>query len=66
MADDRKTRDRPLQRSFERQRLEEQLWSLAYQQVWPVIRKKPKASGSKTKHGLYEPSHSTAQKARRA
>jgi hypothetical protein len=66
MADDRKTRDRPLQRSFERHRVEEQLWSLAYQQVWPVIRKKPKASGAKTKHRLYEPSRATPQKARRA
>jgi hypothetical protein len=66
MADDRKTQDRPLQRSYERHRLEEQLWSLAYQHVSPVIRKKPKASGSKTKYRHYEPSRTTAQKARRA
>ena len=46
MADDRKTQDRPVQRRYECHRLEEQLWSLAFQQVWPVIRKKPKASGA--------------------
>jgi hypothetical protein len=65
MADDRKTQDRPVRRSFERHRLEEQLWSLAFQHIWSVIRKKPKASGANTKHRSGKP-RSTAQKARRA
>jgi hypothetical protein len=65
MADDRKRQDRPVLRSFERHRLEEQLWSLAFQRIWSVIRKKPKASGT-NKHRPRKPSRSTAQKARRA
>jgi hypothetical protein len=66
MADDRKTQDRPVLRSFERHRLEEQLWSLAFHHVWSVIRKKPKASGANTNHRPNKPSRATAQKARRA
>jgi hypothetical protein len=66
MADDRKTRDRPVQRWSERQRLEEQLWSLAYEQVWPVIRKKPKAGGAKANQQPRQRSRLTPKEARRA
>lgn len=66
MADDRKTQDRLVLRSFERHRLEEQLLSLAFHHVWSVIRKMPKASGANTKHRSGKPSRSTAQQARRA
>jgi hypothetical protein len=47
MADDRKTQDRPVQRAFECHRLEQQLCSLAYEELWPVIRKRTRAAGSK-------------------
>jgi hypothetical protein len=66
MADDRKTQDRPVQRSYERHRLEEQLWSLAYQYVWPVIRKASKTNGHNAKRRCYENARASAQKARRA
>jgi hypothetical protein len=66
MADDRKSQDRPVQRSFERHRLEEQLWSLAYQYLWSVMRMKSKPSGAKTKRRRYQQSRTTAKKARSA
>lgn len=40
MVDDRKRQDRPVVRAFQRHRLEEQLWSLAYQHILPVICKR--------------------------
>jgi hypothetical protein len=49
MGDKRKAQDRVLQRSYESHRLEEQLWSLAYQEVWRTFRKKPKANDAKTR-----------------
>jgi hypothetical protein len=61
MADDRTTRDRPVHRSCERQRLEEQLWSLAYQHLWPALRNKPKARGPKSKQRSYDQARTTAQ-----
>jgi hypothetical protein len=39
MEDNRTGSARPLQRCFEGHRLEEQLWSIAYEQIWPVLRK---------------------------
>jgi len=51
MEDERKAQDRALQRSYEGHRLEEQLCSLAYQQVWPAIRKKEKEALTKRHHG---------------
>ena len=44
MEDNRTAAERTLQRRFERNRLEEQLWSMAYEQVWPVIRRSLKQS----------------------
>jgi hypothetical protein len=35
---------RTLRRDFECNRLEEQLWTTAYEQIWPVIRKSVKRS----------------------
>jgi hypothetical protein len=37
MEDNRKISERTRQRDFECNRLEEQLWTMAYEQVWPVI-----------------------------
>ena len=54
MAGERKAQDRALQRSFECHRLEEQMWSLAYQEVWPVIRQKPKAERRQTKQRSWQ------------
>jgi hypothetical protein len=66
MADDRRTRDRRVQRSCECHRLEDQLWSLAYQQLWPVIRKQPKAKGTPTNQRHCERPSPTSQILRRA
>ena len=66
MADDRKAQDRPVQRSYECHRLEEQLWSLAYEQVLPVIHRKPKASGAQNNQHPYERSRTIPKIARRA
>jgi hypothetical protein len=37
MEGTRRRLERPLKRSFQLNRLEEQLWIMAYEQVWPVI-----------------------------
>ena len=39
MEDRRESQERTLCRCYQCHRLEEQLWALAYEQVWPVIRK---------------------------
>jgi hypothetical protein len=39
---------------------------MAYQQVWPVIRKQTQASGAKTKTPGYEPSPKSSNTAKRA
>ena len=66
MADDRKTHDRVVRRSFECHRLEEQLWSLAYQQVLAMIRQKTKANGVQSKQPYYEQARKTPTTARSA
>jgi hypothetical protein len=66
MADDRKTLERPLQRTFECHRLQEQLWSLAYQRLWPLIRRKIPARGAKTQTPRCNASGTAAPNARRA
>lgn len=64
MADDRKRQDRPVRRVFQGHRLEEQLWSLAYQYLWPGIHQR--AGGAKKQPRLYEKTRLQDQKARRA
>jgi hypothetical protein len=66
MGDERKAQDRALQRSYEGHRLEEQLWSLAYQEVWRTIRKRAKANDAKTKRRPGERSRLIPEIARRA
>ena len=44
MEDNRKASERILLRRFECHRLEEQLWTTAYEQLWPVIRRSLKQS----------------------
>jgi len=39
MEDNRNTREQSLRRCYECNRLEEQLWNAAYEQIWPVIRR---------------------------
>jgi hypothetical protein len=39
MEDNRNVPERSLRRRFEAHRLEDQLWALAYEHVWPVIRR---------------------------
>jgi len=64
MADERKRRDRLVQRGFECHRLEDELWSLAYEQILPVIRKR--AGGVKKQKRHYEKTRINDEKARRA
>ena len=45
MEDNRKEPVRTLQRLFECNRLEEQLWAIAYEQLWPVVRRSLKRAG---------------------
>jgi hypothetical protein len=66
MGDERKAQDRALQRSYEGHRLEEQLWSLAYQEVWRTIRKQPKANGAHSERRRCERSRLIPELARRA
>jgi hypothetical protein len=44
MEDKGKAPERMLQRGFECSRLEEQLWAMAYEQIWPMIRRSLKRS----------------------
>ena len=39
MEDNRNVAERTLRRRFEAHRLEDQLWALAYEYVWPEIRR---------------------------
>ena len=66
MGDERKAQDRALQRSYESHRLEDQLWSLAYQEVWRTVRKKPKANGTHTERRRGERPRLIPEIARRA
>jgi hypothetical protein len=45
MEDNRRTPERALQRRFEGNRLEEELWTAAYASIRPVIRRSLKPSG---------------------
>ena len=66
MVDDQKAYDRPVQRMSECHRFQEQLWSLAYHELWPVKRQRTKASGAKTKRHGSDPSRVVFPIARRA
>jgi hypothetical protein len=39
MEGKRKTRARRLKRCYQCSRLEDQLWAMAYEQVWPLVRR---------------------------
>lgn len=39
MEDKHPSRERKLRRCYQCNRFEEELWSLAYEEVWPLIRK---------------------------
>ena len=39
MEDTQESRERRLQRCYQCNRFEEELWALAYGEVWPLIRK---------------------------
>jgi hypothetical protein len=64
MDDTGKAPERALQRGFECNRLEEQLWATAYEQIWPIIRKSLKRSAGRGRQAQ-EPSNE-AYIARRA
>ena len=49
MADILKTAEQFVRRACECHRLEEQLLALAYQEIWPVLRKQSSAKGATTK-----------------
>ena len=39
MEDNRKSGERGLRRRYQSSRFEEELWAIAYEQLWPLIRK---------------------------
>jgi hypothetical protein len=39
MEGNQKKRDLPVRRGFEGNRLEEEIWAVAYEEVWPVVRR---------------------------
>ncbi len=39
MEDNRKAQERILQRCYDTGRLEESVWTAAYEQIWPVLRR---------------------------
>ena len=39
MEGNRKKRDLSVRRCFEGNRLEEEIWAVAYEEVWPVVRR---------------------------
>ena len=39
MEDNRKTRECKLKRCYECTRLQDELWNMAYEQVWPLVRR---------------------------
>ncbi len=40
MADQQKARECKLRRCYECNRLEDQLWNTAYQEIWPLVRRR--------------------------
>ena len=59
MEDNRKRRDRPLQRCCQCHRLEEQLWTAAYEEIWPVVRRR--LAQRQTEQERHEAAHPTPQ-----
>jgi hypothetical protein len=57
MEDNRRESSLRLRRCFECGRLEEQLWSMAYEEIWPVLRRslKPSAEARRTRQESIEP-----------
>jgi hypothetical protein len=48
MEDNRKAAVRQLRRSFECDRLEEELWAMAYGQIWPAVRRSLQSQPERT------------------
>jgi hypothetical protein len=61
-----KRRERRLERCFEGSRLEEELWELAYEQIWPQIRRSFGRSVSERERSPLFPSVPENRSARRA
>jgi hypothetical protein len=55
-----------LKRGYEGNRLEEEIWALAYEQVWPLIRRERRQRRPISQAEVYEPSPSSTSVARRA
>lgn len=57
MEGERRGQWRPLKRSFERSRLQEELWERAYEHIWPLVRRKliREREGSKEPSNLSSP-----------
>lgn len=43
MEGERRNQERPLQRCYECSRVEEELWTQAYERVWPLARRRIEA-----------------------
>lgn len=63
MVDNQKSRDRALQRCYECHRLEEQLWAMAYEQLWPLVCRRARGAAKPVPSA---PTNTPLAKARRA
>ncbi len=64
MADIHKSPKRSVQRGYERNRLEDQFWTMAYEEIWPVVRRS--LLGRLAKHRGHVRTDARSQIARRA
>jgi hypothetical protein len=66
MEDRRKTPERCVRQCFEGHRLEEQLLAMAYEQIQPVIRQRPRWPAATPSHPCYHTTPLRTQEARSA
>jgi hypothetical protein len=59
-------RQRTLKRCYQCNRMEEQVWAAAYEQVWPLIRRVVRRPGTKAAGGLRDQVGPATTMARRA
>ncbi len=65
MEGERGTGERKLMQCYQCNRLEDQLWAMAYEQIWPVVRRRL-AQGDPTKPDQFVEKDYANRKARRA
>lgn len=61
MEDERKARECKLKRCYECNRLEDQLWNMAYQQIWPLVRRRVAKQQGVPEHAQHHESSTLAK-----